>query len=327
MSNLSTQGHPVSKWWRSWTVTSSRRVAGRTLCIAHFADPVVGAVAPRVVPLASSRSRTLASYAAARSPLDLGAAEALVRPGTPVSYVPTAALVVRTQALAGLSFDEALPYGEDVDLVWRLVDAGWHVRYDPSVRVQHDEPNSWGALLRRRYRYGTSAGPLARRHPTRLTPLVIRPWPVAAVALLAARRPVAATAVCTVGAGQLARQLRSSGAPTSLAVPMTGNAVLATAAEVGRTVTQLMLPAALAAAVMSRRRGRHLVTLGALVATPAVRDWLARRPALDPLRWTVAAVADEAAYGAGVWRGAIEARTVRSLLPRVARSPGTTNGD
>ncbi len=186
--------------------------------LAHFADPVVGAVAPRVVPLATSQPGTVASYAAARSPLDLGAAEALVRPGTPVSYVPTAALVVRTQALAGLKFDNSLPYGEDVDLVWRLVDAGWNVRYDPSVRVQHDEPDGWPALLRRRFRYGTSAGPLARRHPTRLAPLVIRPWPMATVALLAARRPVAATAVGTVAAGRLARLLRRSGVPPSLAI-------------------------------------------------------------------------------------------------------------
>ena len=48
---------------------------------------------------------------------------------TKVSYVPTAALLVRRAALdsvtpgGGAVFDPALRYGEDVDLVWRLHDA------------------------------------------------------------------------------------------------------------------------------------------------------------------------------------------------------------
>ena len=37
-------------------------------------------------------------------------------------------------------FDADLRVGEDVDLVWRLVDAGWSVRYQPSVTVFHREP-------------------------------------------------------------------------------------------------------------------------------------------------------------------------------------------
>ena len=45
------------------------------------------------------------------------------------------------------------------------------VRYLPSVDVWHHAPSSWGGLLGRRFRYGTSAGPLARRHPGRLAPV------------------------------------------------------------------------------------------------------------------------------------------------------------
>ncbi len=50
-----------------------------------------------------------------------------------------------------------LRVGEDVDLVWRMLEAGWRVRYHPSVTVWHREPSSWGELLARRFRYGTSA--------------------------------------------------------------------------------------------------------------------------------------------------------------------------
>ena len=70
-------------------------------------------------------------------------------------YVPSAALIVR----APVRFDETLRYGEDVDLVWRLLDAGHRVVYDPSVVVRHHEAD----VLRRRFRYGTSAAPLAAR--------------------------------------------------------------------------------------------------------------------------------------------------------------------
>ena len=61
------------------------------------------------------------------------------RPLTRVAYVPTAALVVRRAALGG-GFDETMRYGEDVDLVWRLVEAGHRVRYEPAVQVAHTAP-------------------------------------------------------------------------------------------------------------------------------------------------------------------------------------------
>ena len=95
----------------------------------------------------------------------MGERPATVAAGSRVSYVPSTAIVVRRQALADIGgFDESLRYGEDVDLCWRLNAAGWSVRYDPRVVVTHVEPTGLPALSRR-FHYGTSAGPLARRHP------------------------------------------------------------------------------------------------------------------------------------------------------------------
>ena len=65
---------------------------------AHLADPLIGAVAPRVVTPAAARWAA-SRYAAACGSLDLGANEARVVPMTRVAYVPTAALVVRRAAL------------------------------------------------------------------------------------------------------------------------------------------------------------------------------------------------------------------------------------
>ena len=285
--------------------------------LPHFADPTVAAVSPRVMPSPAARSTTLTRYAALRSPLDLGPREAVVQPGTRVSYVPTAALLVRTDAMTG--FDESLRYGEDVDLVWRLIDAGWQVRYDPAVLVHHAEPETWSGFLGRHFRYGTSAGPLSQRHPTRLAPMVLHPWPSAVTGLLLARRPAVASLVAIAATIQSARRLHDSGVPRSAAVSMTAGSVAATALGVGRAVTQLALPAAFIASTAFRgHRASRLATLAALAITPTLRDWLSLRPPLDPIRWSIASIADDVAYGAGVWRGAMAAGTIAPLLPRIS---------
>ncbi len=271
--------------------------------LGHFADLSVAAVAPRVVGRASTSLRGRVS--AARSPLDLGAHPAAVRPGTAVAYVPTAALVVRRAALPEPAFDPTLRYGEDVDLVWRLHDAGWTVRYDPSVVVGHLEPTTWRDVLARRYRYGTSAAPLSRRYDARLTHLVLRPWPTAVVALLLARRPLVATAVASVPTVRLARQL--TGLSRTTAASTIGQGVSGTALQVGRVLGSL-------APVLVRGRW-----CAALVVAPHLVDWLRLKPPVDPLRWTAVRLLDEAAYGVGVWSGVLRHRTLRPLLPRLRR--------
>ena len=47
----------------------------------------------------------------------------------------------------------------------------------------------------------------------------------------------------------------------------------------------------------------------------------AARPRLDPVRFTLGYLADEAAYGAGVYRGALAERLAAPLLPRLAWRP------
>ena len=180
----------------------------------HFADPLVGAVAPRIV-AADSLTRA-GKYGQACGPLDLGDRPARVVPGTAVAYVPTAALVVRRAALdavatGGAAFDPALRVGEDVDLVWRLHHHGWRVRFDPAVEVRHVEPDRWAAVLERRFRYGTSAAPLSTRHPEAVAPFVVHPWPAAVVTSILARRPALAAASFLGHLGALHSRLKGTG--------------------------------------------------------------------------------------------------------------------
>jgi GT2 family glycosyltransferase len=49
----------------------------------------------------------------------------------------TANLVYRREALRGLAFDSTCAYWEDVDLGWRVLDAGWHAAFAPDAVVAH----------------------------------------------------------------------------------------------------------------------------------------------------------------------------------------------
>ena len=277
----------------------------------HFADPTVAAVAPRITDVEDGEPTWLSRYEAARSPLDLGPEAAYVRPGSKVSYLPAAALVVRRTC--GLRFDPTLMVGEDVDLVWRLVEAGHRVRYEPSVTVAHRHRTDLWPLLRRRFDYGTSAGPLAQRHPGRLPALAINPWSAAAWAALADRRPLAAGGLTAVATGLLARRLRGRvGSPYAVSARLAARGTVGAGRLLGSAVSRSWLPLAVAAAVPSRR---IRPAVGAALVVPALLEWGQRRPALDPLRWTAASLLDDAAYCAGVWRGCARERILEPLLP------------
>jgi hypothetical protein len=72
-------------------------------------------------------------------------------------------------------------------------------------------------------------------------------------------------------------------------------------------------PLAVAVGVVHRR---SRPALAAAVVVPAVLEHRARRPDLDLVSWTGLRLADDLAYGAGVWLGCWRERSVRALRPR-----------
>lgn len=273
---------------------------------AHLADPQVAAVAPRIVPLAAPGGRP------AGCPLDMGPHPGVVGPGRGVPYVPSAALLVRRDALAGCGpFDTALRYGEDVDLVWRLVAAGATVRYEPGVQVAHREPRAWAGALGRRYRYGTSVAPLSRRHPGRLGHAAVSPWSAGVLALLALGRPRWAVLVALLHGGVSARAVARHGLPLDEAGRAGAVDVSRGLALLARSV--LMLAAPLVAAGLLRRSTRKAALLVLLVH--ALEAVLRERPRSGLLRVAAGAAADDVAYGAGVIAGCIAGRTAAPLRP------------
>jgi hypothetical protein len=273
-------------------------------------------------------------YTTAACCLDLGEAEARVVPGTRVAYVPTAALVVRRAALAqgepGRVFDPALRWGEDVDLVWRLHAVGWRIRYDPAVRVSHHEPEGWPALRTRRFRYGSSAAPLALRHPGRVPPLVLHPWPALTAAGLLAGSPAVASLGFTGSVLAMHRTLHRAGIPARGVVPAMLDGTRQTWLGMGRYACQYGMPVLAAALVAPggaapARRWARRAAVASLLLGPPLTAWPARRGTLDPVRYVLGRLADDVAYGTGVWAGALRARSLAPVRPVIAWHPFRTS--
>ncbi len=252
----------------------------------HFDDPRVALVAPRV-------------RGEARSPLDLGDQPARVRAGTRVSYVPGAALVVRVEALDAIGgFDELLRFGEDVDLVWRLDEAGWHCRYDPSAAVWHQPRESWRARLRQHAGYGTSAASLALRHPRALSPLHANGWTAATWSLVLLGQLPAAVALGAGSSAALIRKLPDIPPRVSFDLAMRGH--LLAGRQFAEAARRVWWPILAIVALCSRR----------------ARWWAA-----IALLSNVRRAPTDLAYGWGVWTGMFRLRTLAPIIPRLSAWP------
>ncbi len=285
--------------------------------LGHFDDPLVAAVAPRIVhAVAAGPASALSRYKAVRSSLDRGPRQGLARPGSPVPFVPSAAVLVRSDVVTGPDlFDPGLRCGEDVDVVWRLGQAGWDVRYVPISTVEHEGPTSLGSLVSRQAFYGSSAGPLALRHGDAVAPLHTSAWSLAVWGLALARRPILAWATLAASVGILADRLVGLVRdPVAVAMRIAGGGTARSALPSLGNLVRAWSPALVLG--LAFRRTRRAAALALLI--PALRDWADDPGGLDPVRYSALHVADDVAYGAGVWAGSARARTVVPLVPRIS---------
>ena len=287
--------------------------------LAHLADPAVAVVAPRVV-AGPGDDGVLARFEHDRSPIDLGDEEGRVAPRTRLAYVPTTCLVARTDAVRAVGgFDADLRFGEDVDLVWRLVEAGHTVRYEPAARAEHPPRPRLGPWLRQRFDYGTAAAPLARRHPGAVPPLAVSAWTAGAWALAASGHPVLGVAVTAAAIAGLRDRLPELPDREAEALRLAGGGTLRAWRPIASAVTRTWWPIAAAASTISRRARR--ATMAAAVV-PALVDWATGDHALDPLTHLALHLADDLAYGAGVWAGCQRTGDWSALAPDLTSWPG-----
>jgi mycofactocin system glycosyltransferase len=284
--------------------------------IGHFADPQVALVAPRI--RASTGPSWLGRYEAAMSPLDLGPNPGRIAPMTRIGFVPATAIVLRRAAFSGLAFDERLSAGEDVDLVWRLVAAGWEARYVPEVEVAHEpdvRPLQWA---KRRALYGSTAGPLALTHGDAVAPARLSPVTASSIALVATGRPLAAVGVSVSGTAVLAGRLAGVvDDPLESAVRLAAVGTVRSSVSAVAGMARAWSPVLLLS-LCFKRLGRLRVVAAVALAVRAVEGWERRPRDLDPARYLAARAADDLSYAAGLWWGAASARTPWPLLPAIA---------
>ncbi|MEY4172839.1 MAG: mycofactocin system glycosyltransferase [Actinomycetota bacterium] len=282
--------------------------------LPHFSDPKVALVAPRVA--AAPGSGAIAHHERSHSPLDLGTEPARIAAGSRVSYVPAAALVCRTAAVRDAGgFDTSMRVGEDVDLVWRLIEAGHRCRYEPASVVQHEPRHSWGAFVQQRIGYGRSAAPLAARHPGNLAPVRCSAWSAAVWALVAARRPLAGLLLGAATAAALVRRLRDL--PPAEAARLVALGHLAAGRQFAAALSRVWWPVALPVALLVRRT--RLPLLAALLVPTAVEA--ARSRSAQPVLGFPTRLLDEGSYALGVWQGVLQERRIEPLLPRFTTWP------
>jgi hypothetical protein len=92
----------------------------------------------------------------------------------------------------------------------------------------------------------------------------------------------------------------------------------------GRTIAQgLVRPlwplTALAIVFVPWKRLKLALVAGVLA--PSIIDWIRTRPDIAPLPYVALRLADDVAYGAGVWVGSVRAGTLEPLLPEVTSWP------
>ncbi|GAB1818646.1 mycofactocin biosynthesis glycosyltransferase MftF [Herbidospora sp. RD11066] len=290
------------------------------ILLRHFADPKVAMAAPRVLGLRMpGNDRWIRRYEDARSSLDLGVEPGIVRPRAPVSWVPSAFLLARVDAL-GAGFSADMRVGEDVDLVWRLAEEGWRVRYEPEAVVRHEHRVEVSDWLRRKVFYGTGAHLLAQKHGRAVAPAVLTPWSAAfALTLLAQRRwslPVAAL-IFAGAAVRMSAKVKGSDDPVRLALLLTSDRAVGAVWQTTALLLRHWWPLAAVGCVFSRRLRR---AVAAAAVFDSVADLRRTGAHLDPFSYALARRLDDAAYGAGVWWGAIRGRSPQALLPDLRRS-------
>ncbi len=242
-----------------------------------------------------------------------------------MSYVPSAAIICRRSALIDVGgFDETLISGEDVDLCWRLNEAGARLRYEPIATVAHDHRTEMRKWFARKAFYGSSAAPLAIRHPGKTAPLVISGWTLVVwmlIALGSGAGYLASMAVAAVTGRRIAKSLSSvQTEPMEVAV-VAAQGLWSAALQLASAICRHYWPVALVAAVLSRRF-RQVVLVAAVL--DGVFDWATRNGNADDdtkrvgvLTYLFLKRLDDIAYGLGLWTGVVRERNAGALKPQI----------
>ena len=277
---------------------------------AYVVDSHVGAVAPRITCV--NDGTFTGGFESHHSPLDLGSVPAVVRPMSRVSYLPAAVLVCDVQSLRTVGgFDDSIRIGEDVDLIWRLIENGIDCRYVPSIECPHRPRSSMRKMLKQRYDYGTSAALLDKRHPRAASPFRAHALLLTTATTVLMGYIYFALILVVPTVAYFVVSLRSTSIPIGTRSRLAWKGLTSTTRLLARAIMRAWLPLFFLASFVSPRPG-VMITFSALV--PPIVGILRKKPR-HPVRYFIVRILEDVAYGTGVWVGAVRTRSLRCLLP------------
>ena len=293
-----------------------------------FRDDRLAAVGGQVEGMCDSSS--VDRYEAVMSSLSLGSRERFGNSGDDTFYLPSCNLLVRRALFLSVDgFEDSMHVGEDVDLTWRLRDAGWTIAYLPAGRIFHEHRSSVRSFMSRRFDYGTSEGMLQKLHPKRRKRFVLPPLLGVVLALLALAPYCswwlipAAAALLAADAAVYRCRLARRGVPLGYRSILGGR--LRALGGLGYYLSyHLVRYYALAlCAVALLVPPFWAVPLLALCICAGV-DYAIKAPRLSALQFTGIYLLEQVAYGAGVFCGCLKGRGFASyrvtIMSRVEAS-------
>jgi mycofactocin glycosyltransferase len=273
-----------------------------------FNDPKMAAVGGWVDGM--HHGSALDRYEAVMSSLNLGRREMVGGEGGDTFYLPSCNLLIRKEAFSSAGgFRTELHVGEDVDLTWRLRDAGWKIQYLPCGSVYHAHRSRLWPFMKRRFEYGTSEGMLQQLHPVRGKKMLLPPM-LTAVLLLAATTLVshsllpflAAVGLTLADVVATQRKIAAQGLPMGLVDVFSARirAVGSLGYYVGYHLLRYYLLPLLFLSLLFPSFG--LLVLGLLLGVGLV-DYRVRSPKLSLVGFYFYYLLEQLSYGSGVFWG------------------------
>lgn len=269
-------------------------------------------------------------YEKVMSSLSLGGRELSGGSGDDTFYLPSCNLLVRRAPfLQAGGFNDAMHVGEDVDLTWRLRDAGWTIAYLPVGRVFHEHRSTVSSFMSRRFDYGTSEGMLQRLHPRRHKRMVVPPLlaVILALCLLAPYGgwwPLAAAALLILGdVIRLGANLQRRALPVGLPRLVAGR-LRALGSLIYYLSYHLLRYYALPLLVLALLLPQFSLIFLGITACAAGVDHSVRKPQLSLFSFTIIYLLEQFAYGSGVFWGCLRGRTFASYRVEIVRQLALT---
>ena len=285
--------------------------------LAHFGDPAVGVVAPRIHEVGlDGRPPSLAErYESGRGGRDLGPIGGDIGPSRRLTHAASLLLLARVEALEAVDgFADDMRFGEDLDLLRRLTLAGWIVRYEPEWVGTHRARSHLVAMLRLHFRYGIPSGTADRRSRTSsgTGTTSFLTWLAAVFAVLGSPLAAAVAGVLAVALtlGVLVgRLLPMRAVRTAIRVEVKSLRAVAAALSGPWLVPSLAI-------VAVRRTWFGLAFVAVALLLRHATDWRRSRPKVSLPVWIALRSLDDQALAFGTWVGCVRARTLSPVLPR-----------